>query len=135
MIVTIMSIIVIIIIMSIIVVVTIMSIIVVVIIIKMVMMIIVMFNCVMVMVMIMMIITIILMQDGDCSRARVRLPRGRRRDPTGCGLGVRGRAAPGDTPPAPSRAHKKSFPRGAPMQHLAPRWNPECSNGHFNTLD
>ena len=28
-------------------------------------------------------------------------------------------------PPAPSGANKKSFPRGAPMQHLAPRRNPE----------
>ena len=27
--------------------------------------------------------------------------------------------------PAPSGANKKSFPRGAPMQHLAPRRNPE----------
>ena len=30
---------------------------------------------------------------------------------------------------------EKLFPRGAPMQHLAPRRNPECSNGNFNTLD
>ena len=37
--------------------------------------------------------------------------------------------------PAPSGADKKSLPRGAPMQHLAPRQNPECSSGHFNTLD
>ena len=37
--------------------------------------------------------------------------------------------------PAPSGANKKSFPRGAPMQHLAPRRNPERSKGHFNPLD
>ena len=30
--------------------------------------------------------------------------------------------------PAPSGANKKSFLRGAPIQHLAPRLNPECSN-------
>ena len=34
--------------------------------------------------------------------------------------------------PTPSGANKTSFPRGVPMQHLAPRRNPECSNGHFN---
>ena len=39
------------------------------------------------------------------------------------------------TLPTPSGAKKESFPRGAPMQHLAPRRNPECSNGHFDTLD
>ena len=27
---------------------------------------------------------------------------------------------------APSGANKKSFPRGAPMQHVAPRPSPEC---------
>ena len=32
-------------------------------------------------------------------------------------------------PPAPSGVYNKSFPRGAPMQHLAPRRNPERSNG------
>ena len=52
-----------------------------------------------------------------------------------------GRKAPGDQTtgacPRPRRAgaHKKSVPRGAPMQLLAPRRNPECSNGHFNTLE
>ena len=33
--------------------------------------------------------------------------------------------------PAPSGANKNSFPRGAPMQHLAPRRNP----AHFNPRD
>ena len=37
--------------------------------------------------------------------------------------------------PAPSGANKKSFPRGAPMQHLAPRRNPQLSNGHLIALD
>ena len=37
--------------------------------------------------------------------------------------------------PAPNMANNKSFPRGAPMQHLAPRRNPEGSSGHFKTLD
>ena len=52
-----------------------------------------------------------------------------------------GRKAPGDQTtgacPRPRRAgaHKKSVPRGAPMQLIAPRRNPECSNGHFNTLE
>ena len=34
----------------------------------------------------------------------------------------------------PSGANNKSFPRGAPMQHLAPRRNPELSNGHLIAL-
>ena len=34
--------------------------------------------------------------------------------------------------PAPSGANKKSFPRGAPMHHLAPRQNPERSKSHFS---
>ena len=33
--------------------------------------------------------------------------------------------------PAPSAANKKPCPRGTMMQHR----NPECSSGHFNTLD
>ena len=37
--------------------------------------------------------------------------------------------------PAPSGANKKSFPRGAPMHHLAPRQNPERSKGHSTALD
>ena len=37
--------------------------------------------------------------------------------------------------PAPSGENKKSFPRGVPMQHLAPRvGSPECSNGHLIAL-
>ena len=36
---------------------------------------------------------------------------------------------------AAGRANKKSFPRGAPMQHVAPRQNPELSNGHLIALD
>ena len=36
--------------------------------------------------------------------------------------------------PAPSGANKKSFPHGALMQHLAPRRNPELSNGHLIAL-
>ena len=32
-------------------------------------------------------------------------------------------------------AHQKSLPRGASMQHLAPRQNPELSNGHLMALD
>ena len=36
---------------------------------------------------------------------------------------------------APSGANQKSFPRGVPMQHLAPRRNPELSNGHLIALD
>ena len=43
--------------------------------------------------------------------------------------------APRGSLPAPSGANEKSFPRGAPMQYLAPRRNPKCSNGHFNRLD
>ena len=35
----------------------------------------------------------------------------------------------------PSEANKKSFPRGAPMQHLAPRQNPDLSNGYLMALD
>ena len=35
----------------------------------------------------------------------------------------------------PHIANKKSFPCGAPMQHLAPRRNLECLNGHLSTLD
>ena len=31
----------------------------------------------------------------------------------------------------PSGANEELFPRGAPMQHLAPRLNPRCSNGHL----
>ena len=38
--------------------------------------------------------------------------------------------APSGTLPAPSGANEKSIPRAVPMQHLAPRWNPERSNGH-----
>ena len=37
--------------------------------------------------------------------------------------------------PAPGGANKRSFPRGAFMQHLAPRRNPERSNGHLTALD
>ena len=37
--------------------------------------------------------------------------------------------------PAPSGANKKASPRGAPMQHLAPRRNPEGRKGRFNPLD
>ena len=37
--------------------------------------------------------------------------------------------------PAPSGANKKPSPRGAPMQHLAPRRNPEWSKGHLTALD
>ena len=37
--------------------------------------------------------------------------------------------------PAPSRANKKSFRGGAPMQHSALRRNPEPLNGHLIPLD
>ena len=41
----------------------------------------------------------------------------------------RRRGPPVDRLPAPSRTNEKSVPRGALMQHLAPRRNPELSNG------
>ena len=37
--------------------------------------------------------------------------------------------------PGRAGANEKSFPRGAPLQHLAPRRNPERSNGHVTALD
>ena len=36
--------------------------------------------------------------------------------------------------PAPSGANEKSFPRGAPMQHLSPRQNPESVEMAISTL-
>ena len=45
------------------------------------------------------------------------------------------RTAVHHTLPAPSGANMKPFQRGALMQLLAPRRNPERSNGHLNTLD
>ena len=33
------------------------------------------------------------------------------------------------------KGYIRKHSRAAPTQHLAPQRNPECSNGHFNTLD
>ena len=48
---------------------------------------------------------------------------------TGTVLGARSERINRSGLSAPSGADKKSFPRGVPMQHVAPRQNPERSKG------